>query len=110
VSAPAADATTALLRALRQALNRDKFDKFIAVEQVNSREWASITFSGARHRITLRVEGEGAADAADGFAAALDATEFRLRGHIVADLVLVGREPAGNGVRLTLEALTVEDA
>jgi hypothetical protein len=109
VSAPAADATTGLLRALRQAFIRDKFGKFIAVEEVHSREWASITFNGARHQITLRLEGEGAEAAADRFAAGLDAAEFRLRGHIVADLVLVGREPAGDGVRLRLEALTVED-
>ncbi len=104
MSAPVCDPTTALLRALRQALDRVNF------ERVHSREWASITFSGARHEVTLRLEGEGAEAAADGFAAGLDAAEFRLRGHILADIAVVAREAAGDGVRLMVEALTVEDA
>ena len=107
MSAPAADATSALLRALRVALVGANIG---TIERVDSREWASITFSGARHEITLRLGGEGAEAAADAFAAGLDAAEFRLRGHILADIVLVGREAVDGGVRLSLEALTVEDA
>ncbi len=107
MSAPATDATTALLRALRIAFGSVNFVNF---ERVHSREWASITFSGARHEITVRLEGEGAEAAADRFAAGLDETEFRLRGHILADIALIARESAGEGVRLDLEALTVVDA
>ena len=107
MSALGTDATTALLRALRDTLRTANFLNF---ERVHSCEWASITFSGARHEVTLRLEGEGADAAANRFAAGLDATEFRLRGHILADIALVAREPAGEGWRLSLEALTVEDA
>ncbi len=107
MSAPATDATTALLRALRSTFASVNCVNF---ERVHSREWASITFSGARHEVTVRLAGEGSEAAADRFAAGLDETEFRLRGHILADIALVARAPAGDGVRLSLEALTVEDA
>ena len=106
MTAAPADATTALLRVLKNSFDRVNFLNF---ERVHSREWASITFSGARHEITLRLVGAEADAAADAFAASLDAAEFRLRGHILADIALVAREATGDGVRLSLEALTVED-
>ncbi len=106
MSAPGTDATTALLRALRSAFDSVNFVNF---ERVQSREWASITFTGARHEVMIRLQGDGAEAAADRFAAGLDATEFRLRGHILADIVLVGRERTEHGVHLQFEALTVED-
>ncbi len=102
------DATTALLRAI--SANLLNFDA-ILFEDIRSRTWASVTFTGARHEICLRLDGPGAEAAADLFLATLDTAEFRLRGHILADIALVGREagPEG-GVRIRIEALTVEDA
>ena len=103
-----ADATTALMRALR-----GRFDKALppVFEEIRSRSWASVTFTGARHEIVMRVDGHCAAAAADRFLSDLDAAEFRLRGHILADIALIAREdiPEG-GVRIRIEALTVEDA
>mgnify|MGYP003636853655 CR=1 FL=1 len=105
------DATTALLRALCVS-----FASFgtITFEEIVSRSWASITFTGARHEIVLRLEGEGADDATSAFLTNLEAAEFRLRGHILADIALVTDErsagPQGAPrVRMKLEALTVED-
>ncbi len=106
MSAVGNDATTALLRALRSSLH---VANFLTFEQIRSREWASITFTGARHEIAIRLGGPDAEAVADGFVAGLDATEFRLRGHILADIVLVERERTEDGVRLRIEALTVED-
>jgi hypothetical protein len=106
VSAVGNDATTALLRALRTSLDSVNFMNF---ERVHSREWASITFTGARHEVTIRLDGPDAEAAADRFLHGLDATEFRLRGHILADIALVARERTEEGVRLEMEALTVED-
>jgi hypothetical protein len=102
------DATTALLRALRLRF-RLLGVNFVNFEQVLSRQWASVTFTGARHEMTLRLDGEDAEAAADRFTAGLDVAEFALRGHILADIVAVSRESAERGVRLRLEALTVED-
>ncbi len=84
----------------------------VVVEEIRSRSWASVTFTGARHELTFRVEGEGAAAAADEFLGGVEAREFQLRGHIVADIALVSEErnDSGDWVRISLEALTVEDA
>lgn len=78
------------------------------VERHECRDWASVTFSGARHRLVLRLEGEGAAAEADRFLDGLAEREFALEGHILADIALVADERDGQAVRLTLEALTIE--
>lgn len=95
-----------------------ELERALAVQFVNfagtvgielaSRPWASITFSGARHRLVLRIAGAGAAAAADAFLDGLEGREFALRGHILADIVVVREVREPGGVRLTLEALTVE--
>lgn len=101
------DATSAFLRSI--ALTFVSFE--VAVEEIRSRSWASATFAGARHELTFRIAGEGAAEAADEFISHLEAREFELHGHIMADIALVSeeREDGGNSVRISLEALTVED-
>jgi hypothetical protein len=103
------DATSGLLRAVRAS-----FAMPVALEEVRSRAWASATFMGARHELSLRVEGEQAEEAASSFVAGLGTAEFPLKGHIVADMHLASQErgTACGGepfVRLRIEALTVED-
>ena len=100
------DATGALLRALAPTLGPCGR---VSVEEVRSRSWASITFSGARHDLSLRIEGEGAEAAAERFLGTLDAAEFPLDGHVLADISLVSQERRPGCVRLRLEALTVRD-
>lgn len=102
----AGDATSALLRAVRGMLGRAA--EFV-LEEVRSRSWASVTFSGARHELAFRLEGEGAEAAAAGLLSGLDAAEFPLRGHILADIALVSEERRPGFARVRLEALTVED-
>lgn len=104
--AAAADSTCALLRALR---NRFAGFDGLTVEEIRSRAWASVTFSGARHEIALRLEGDGAEEAAGRFLARLSAAEFDLPGHILADLVLASDARSGGSILLRLEALTVSD-
>jgi hypothetical protein len=91
---------------LRRAL-RAEFVQ-LAIESLASRSWASVTFSGARHRLVLRFEGEDAAAAADAFLDGLGEREVVLRGHILADIALVTDERERGMARLTVEALTVE--
>ena len=100
------DATCAVLRAIRTALDGCAG---LVVEDICSRSWASVTFSGARHELTLRLEGEGAESIAESFLAGLDDAEFALGGHIMADIALAWQERRPGCVRLGLEALTVED-
>ena len=102
------DATTAFLKAVRDIFGGFEF----TLEEIKSRSWASATFTGARHELTLRIAGEGALGAADDFLANLEAREFPLRGHIVADIALISdeRRDGEDAARISLEALTVEDA
>jgi hypothetical protein len=103
---PLKDATSSLLRAIRMRLLN--FPGFV-LEQIRSRAWASVTFSGARHELAFRLEGEGAEEAASRFLADFEMAEFDLRGHILADIALVSDERRPDWVRIRLEALTVED-
>ena len=65
--------------------------------------------TGARSRLTLRLEGDGASAAADAYCHRLEEREFDLSGHIVVDIAVKERSDESDArVRLTLEALTVE--
>ena len=101
------DATSALIAGLRQAIGGRAA---MAIEEVSSRAWASVTFSGARHELSLRLEGEAAEAEAERFLTALDRTELPISGHILADLSLVSQERRPGCARIRLEALTVCDA
>jgi hypothetical protein len=103
------DATTALVRALRGFVAGLDPACGLVFEDLRSRAWASVTFSGARHELQLLLSGENAATAAGQFTERLGDAEFRLRGHLLADIALVSSDTTGEGVRLRLEALTVED-
>lgn len=96
-----------LKRVLR--VNFVKLGAAVAIESQASRSWASITFSGERHRLALCLPGPGAAAAADAFLDGLAERDFALRGHVLADIVLADRSDEDEQVRLVLEALTVEE-
>ncbi len=83
----------------------------VTFEAVTSRSWASITFAGERHRLILCLPGPSAQAAVDAFLDGLEERDLPLRGHILADIAAAGiaREEDGQ-IRLTLEALTVEDS
>jgi hypothetical protein len=81
----------------------------VAIESLASRPWASVTFSGARHRLALCIPGPGAAAAADAFLDGLADRDFTLPGHVLADIDLVERSEEDEQVRLVLEALTVAE-
>jgi len=71
-----------------------------------SRPWASVTFSGARHRLTLDA---GAAPGLDAWLSALPEREIPLRGHLVADVAVASTEQREDGARVVIEVLTVEE-
>ncbi|MDB5668966.1 MAG: hypothetical protein JWL74_1916 [Alphaproteobacteria bacterium] len=83
----------------------------IRTQSIEQTGWASVTFTGARHRLRLTLEGEGAVGAAADFLAALPELDLPIPGHIVADIALVAEERGDDGryAALELEALTIED-
>jgi hypothetical protein len=92
---------------LERALVRDAAGAGIALAilAADRTRWASVTFSGARHRLSIAAAPSPRLDA---WLAALPEAEFRLRGHLVADVALAS-ERRGELVEIELEALTVED-
>jgi len=103
---PLTDAASAFLQAIRVQLVH--FAGFV-LEEIRSRRWASVTFQGARHELAFRLEGEGAEEAAGRLLSGLEARNFELRGHLLADVSLVAEERRPGFARIRLDALTVEE-
>lgn len=90
-------------RALIAALAATALTAHITLTVVDAEErpWASATFAGARHVMTVDLAGADAA--VDRWLADLPEFAFTMRHHIVADIAVAARGP-GNVV---IEALTV---
>ncbi len=85
------------------------FDGRVRIEAVESTDWQSVTFAGARHRLLLHLEGAGARDAADTLLARFPEADFVLPGHLLAEIrILTDRCGPGAEVELEVQALTVE--
>jgi len=100
-------AAAGLLRALlaRAAVERDR----ILLTELRSTDWQSLTFIGERHRIRLRVSEPDAADVVHRIATGIEDAEFRIAGHIVADILVAGplRRDRDGSILVELEALTI---
>ncbi len=97
--------TLRLARAIAQQL-----DVLYRIEHAQSDSWASATFAGATHYLVVTLEGADAQQAADRIGNEIADVDYELRGHIVADIAVAGRERCDDGVILTIEALTIVDA
>lgn len=73
--------------------------------------WASITFSGARHAVTMRFIGDRAIACAERFIAFLPEHEFAIPGHLVAhaDVTEVTHIASPAQMTLCCEILLLED-
>ncbi len=93
------------------AVNFTSFAGAVMVVPVASEPWASITFSGARHRLRIAFDGPGAVGAAADLLERLDDLEIALPGQLLADLALLAetRNDDGSLASLELEALTIYD-
>ena len=106
---PMSSAAAALLRALLARAGEDK--NRILLTDFRSTDWQSLTFTGERHHIELRVVGENAAAVVTALSGGLGESEFAIPGQIVADILVIGEprhEPDGS-LGLTIEALTIEE-
>lgn len=102
-------AAAGLLRALlaRAGVERNR----ILLSDFRSTDWCSLTFTGERHRIELRVPGPGAASVAEMLTRDLADAEFTIAGQIVADIAVEGAmiEHPDGAISMTIEALTIEE-
>jgi hypothetical protein len=100
-------AASALLRALigRAGVARDR----ILLTELQSTDWRSLTFTGERHQIHLRVPGPDAREIVDRMCRNLENAEFSIPGHFVADIAILGTPTRAldGSISLTVEALTI---
>ena len=102
-------AAAALLRALigRAGANRDR----ILLTGIQSCDWQSLTLTGERHNISLRVSGPGAYAIVHSLITGLEDAEFSIPGQIVADITAT-LDPiveADDSIALSIEALTITE-
>ena len=98
------DPGTALVRALEASARRAGCP--VRMSASDWTRWASATFTGARHEVTVEADESGALDT---WLTELPEAELPIRGHLVADII-VSSVRRGNGVAtIRLEALTVEE-
>lgn len=106
---PMSPAATALLRALigRANVTRDR----ILLSDAQSVDWRSLTFTGERHQLHLRIPAPDSLHIAERMCAGLEEAEFSIPGVIVADIGLSGTPSLAldGSTNLTIEALTVAD-
>lgn len=100
--APPAAGLAPLIRALAKRSGAQPI-----VENARSTPWSSITFSGARHRFSLRFEGERAASQAHALCDGLDYAEFELGAHLLVDIAILDNRLGAACCTLSVEALTI---
>lgn len=93
-------------RRLRRLLARELPHGAALLGASTLRPWASANFIGARHLFPCSVAAGDGENLARTLGAHLGAVEFRLPGHIVADVAVEQVEAPGG---LRIEILTVED-
>jgi hypothetical protein len=100
-------AAAALLRALldRAGPCSDR----VLLTDLRSTDWHSLTLTGERHVVVLRLPGPDPEALLQTFTAGIEEAEFAIPGQIVADIALAGAPvTASDGsVSVTIEALTI---
>jgi hypothetical protein len=84
--------------------------KYNIATNLRSVDWQSLTFTGERHQISLRIAGPHSDAIARRLTHGLDA-EFAIPGQIVADIAIIeGPELQRDGsTELAIEALTISE-
>ena len=98
------DVATLLERALLESARTADCPLALRVSAMT--RWASVTFTGAKHLLTLTGEASSELDA---WLAALPEAEFALRDHLVADMVVLSVRREEGSAAVVLEVLTVEE-
>lgn len=106
--APISGAAAQLLRSLvaRSGLDWNR----ILIGRFHSVDWQSLTFTGERHELSLRLTGPDPEQALARLREGLVDAEWQLFGHVVADILIVGQDVSDDGsILVDLEALTLTD-
>lgn len=106
---PIAPAAAALYRALVARANVPR--EQVLLTAIRTIDWQSLTLTGERHELDLRLTGAEADAAAHSLCEGLDDAEFAIPGLIVADIGLAEpfRPAADGSIEVRLEALTIAE-
>jgi hypothetical protein len=106
---PMSPAAAALLRLLtaRAGVARDR----ILLTDAHSIDWRSLTFTGERHHLSLRIPGPESRDVVRRMCAGLEDAEFCIPGLVLVDIGVVGSpvQASAGSTELTIEALTISE-
>jgi hypothetical protein len=81
----------------------------LVIEELRSRDWASLTLTGARHELDVRLDGAGAQAALARVLAELPNASLSIPGRILAELVVEPGTADDDGVVLTICALVIDE-
>lgn len=81
----------------------------LVIEELRARDWASLTLTGTRHELDIRLDGPGAAAAMAVLAEQLPGASISIAGQIVAEAVVEQGTADDDGVALTICALVIND-
>jgi hypothetical protein len=101
-------AAAGLFRALSARADHPR-DRILLINWI-SVDWQSLTLSGERHSIALRLTGDGAEESSHRMCDGLEDADFAIPAQIVADIAVVSPplvDPADGSVIVAIEALTV---
>ena len=97
---------------LRARIDRAKVDENrILLSDARSVDWQSLTFTGERHMLSLRVLGPDAGAAVARLTGGLEDADFPMPGQFVADIIVFGTPElqADGSINVAIEALTVSE-
>lgn len=97
--------------AIMATANIRTFHPGARVEWLGREDWASVTFSGARHRLRSTFDGPGAVGAAADLLEKMSDLDWPMRGAFVADVELraEGRSDDGRHAWLEIELLVIDE-
>jgi hypothetical protein len=81
----------------------------LVIEELRARDWASLTLTGTRHELDVRLDGPGAEAAMAVLAERLPGEAISIAGQIVAEAVVEPGTADDDGVAMTICALVIND-
>lgn len=81
----------------------------VVIEELRCRDWASLTLTGARHELDVRLDGSNPLGALLALQQELPTATITIPGRILAEIVVEPGTSDDNGVALTICALVVDE-
>ena len=81
----------------------------VVIEELRARDWASLTLTGTRHELDVRLDGPGSAAALTAVTERLPGEAITISGQIMAEIIVEPGTADDGGVAMTICALVIND-